>query len=146
MFVMGATAGRGVAVVVQVFGFGGFAVFAAVAFEQRASGERIAGQIERLKQQYPQVAFALGTHFGFEPGIFAILDRRADEDELAGDSLLECDGCKYREAAEEEHLHDHSHTATGGCGHAHAHHHADHPNDCPNDHLHDHSHCQHAKS
>ena len=26
-------------------------------------------QIARLKQQYPQVAFALGTHFGFDPGI-----------------------------------------------------------------------------
>ena len=81
--------------------------------------ERIAGQLERLKQQYPQVAFALGKHFGFEPEIFAILDRRASDDALAGGSLLECDGCKYREAAEAEHLHDHSHTATGGCGHAH---------------------------
>ena len=100
--------------------------------------ERIAAQIERLKQQYPQVAFALGKHFGFEPEIFSTLDRRASDDELEG-SLLECDGCKYREAAEEEHLHDHSHTATGGCGHTHAH--QDHAN-----HPHDHSHCQHAKS
>ena len=81
--------------------------------------ERIGAQIERLKQQYPQVAFALGKHFGFEPEIFAILDRRASDDQLAEGSLLECDGCKYREAAEAEHLHDHSHTATGGCGHAH---------------------------
>ena len=100
--------------------------------------ERINGQIERLQKQYPQVAFALGKHFGFEPEIFAILDRRASDDELEG-SLLECDGCKYREAAEAEHLHDHSHTATGGCGHTHAH--QDHAN-----HAHDHSHCQHAKS
>ena len=95
--------------------------------------ERINGQLERLKQQYPQIAFALGKHFGFEPEIFAILDRRASDDELEG-ALLECDGCKYREAAEDEHLHDHSHTATGGCGHAHH-----------DDHSHDHSHCQHAK-
>ena len=95
--------------------------------------ERINGQLERLKQQYPQIAFALGKHFGFEPEIFAILDRRASDDELEG-ALLECDGCKYREAAEEERLHDHSHTATGGCGHAHH-----------DDHSHDHSHCQHAK-
>ena len=90
--------------------------------------ERIAGQLERLKQQYPQVAFALGKHFGFEPEIFAILDRRAGDDQLAEGSLLECDGCKYREAAEAEHLHDHSHTATGGCAH----------------HEHGHSHCSHA--
>ena len=98
--------------------------------------ERINGQIERLKQQYPQVAFALGKHFGFEPGIFAILDRRASDDALAEGALIECDGCKYREAAEDEHLHDHSHTATGGCWHAH--HHADS--------AHDHSSCQHAKN
>ena len=102
--------------------------------------ERIAGQLERLKQQYPQVAFALGKHFGFEPEIFAILDRRASDDALAGGSLLECDGCKYREAAEAEHLHDHSHTATGGCGHAH--HHADHAHD----HADNHSSCQHART
>ena len=92
--------------------------------------ERIDGQLERLKQQYPQVAFALGKHFGFEPEIFALLDRRASEDELAEGLLLECDGCKYREAAEGEHLHDHSHTATGGCEHAR--------------HEHGHSHCNHA--
>ena len=102
--------------------------------------ERIAGQLERLKQQYPQVAFALGKHFGFEPEIFAILDRRASDDALAGGSLLECDGCKYREAAEAEHLHDHSHTATGGCGHAH--HHADHAHD----HADNHSSCKHART
>ena len=102
--------------------------------------ERIAGQLERLKQQYPQVAFALGKHFGFEPEIFAILDRRASDDALAGGSLLECDGCNYREAAEAEHLHDHSHTATGGCGHAH--HHADHAHD----HADNHSSCQHART
>ena len=90
--------------------------------------ERINGQLARLKQQYPQVAFALGKHFGFEPEIFALLDRRAGDDQLAEGSLLECDGCKYREAAEAEHLHDHSHTATGGCAH----------------HEHGHSHCSHA--
>ncbi|MFT3848806.1 MAG: sirohydrochlorin chelatase [Propionivibrio sp.] len=98
--------------------------------------ERIDGQLERLRQQYPQIAFALGKHFGFEPEIFGILDRRASDDELEG-ALLECDGCKYRAAAEDEHLHDHSHTATGGCGHAHRHH---------DDHAHDHSSCQHART
>jgi sirohydrochlorin cobaltochelatase len=105
--------------------------------------ERIQAQVERLKQQYPQIAFALGTHFGFDPAIFELLDTKAREHELAAGSLLECDGCKYREAAEAEHLHDHSHTASGGCGasasatpaaaHDHAH-----------GHDHDHSRCQHA--
>lgn len=98
--------------------------------------ERIKGQLERLQSQYPQVAFALGTHFGFDKGIFDLLDSKVGGNELPEGSLLECDGCKYREAAEEEHLHDHSHTATSGCGHAHGH-----------EHHHDHApatHCQHA--
>ena len=86
--------------------------------------ERIEAQVERLRQQYPQIGFALGRYFGFEPGIFAALDRRVSEDPCGENGLLECDGCKYREAAEAEHLHDHSHTATGGCAHGHHHEHA----------------------
>jgi sirohydrochlorin cobaltochelatase len=79
--------------------------------------ERIEAQVERLRQQYPQIAFALGSYFGFEPGIFALLDERVGTSEHSEGGLLECDGCKYREAAEAEHLHDHSHTGT--CGRAH---------------------------
>ncbi|MFZ2855061.1 MAG: sirohydrochlorin chelatase [Rhodocyclaceae bacterium] len=86
--------------------------------------ERIQAQVERLQQQYPQIAFALGTHFGFDRGIFDLLDARVAGSELPEGGLLECDGCKYRAAAEAEHLHDHSHTAvageTRGCGHDHA--------------------------
>ncbi|MEI7611660.1 MAG: sirohydrochlorin chelatase [Betaproteobacteria bacterium] len=95
--------------------------------------ERITAQLERLEQQYPQIAFALGTHFGFDPAIFELLDAKANCQELPEGKLLECDGCKYREAAEEEHLHDHSHTASGGCGQPAA-----------ATHDHDHSRCQHA--
>lgn len=84
--------------------------------------ERIKAQVERLKQQYPQIAFALGGHFGFDPGIFDLLDAKVDGRELAEGSLLECDGCKYRADAEAEHLLDHSHTATGACEHAHGEH------------------------
>ena len=88
--------------------------------------ERIKAQVERLRQQYPQLAFGLGTHFGFDKGIFDLLDARVTGEELPISGLLECDGCKYREAAEAEHLHDHSHTAI--------------------EHGHDHGHsrCQHA--
>jgi len=92
--------------------------------------ERIQEQVTRLKQQYPQIAFALGTHFGFDQGVFELLDEKVNG-ELPEGRMLECDGCKYRELAEDEHLHDHSHTATGGCGHGH-------------EHAHDHAHCQHA--
>ena len=105
--------------------------------------ERIQEQVARLKQQYPQVSFALGTHFGFDPGIFALLDNRASGEQTEG-AMLECDGCKYREAAEGEHLHDHSHTALpagGGCSHAHGHSHDHHQG---HDHGHTHHHgCSH---
>jgi sirohydrochlorin cobaltochelatase len=98
--------------------------------------ERIKGQLERLQSQYPQVAFALGTHFGFDKGIFDLLDSKVSGHELPEGSLLECDGCKYRAAAEEEHLHDHSHTAVAGesrgCGHGHHH---DHATDCQHAHA-----------
>lgn len=97
--------------------------------------ERIGEQVARLRQQYPQLAFALGQHFGFDEGIFALLDARVAPDALVG-GLLECDGCKYRELAEAEHLHDHSHTAIASPAHAHGHH----------DHAHEHAHhgCAHS--
>ncbi len=131
--------------------------------------ERIKAQVERLRLQYPHVSFALGSHFGFDPGVFRLLDSRAasgpqgqagDDPEAGG--LLECDGCKYRLAAEAEHLHDHSHTHVHGdehghhhdhdhghaqghgapaCGHAHGgcHDHG-HAHDHTHDHDHDHAH------
>ena len=93
--------------------------------------ERIAAQVERLQRQYPQVAFALGERFGFEPEIFRILDARVAEGEPARGGLLECDGCKYREAAEHDHLHDHAHTACGHhCGHGGCDDHGGHDDHC----------------
>lgn len=84
--------------------------------------ERIARQVERLRAQYPTIAFALGERFGFHSGVFALLDQRVAEGALPEGRLLECDGCKYRLAAEEAHSHDHRHAA--GPGHSH-HHHSD---------------------
>lgn len=72
--------------------------------------ERIQAQVARLQVQYPQIAFAQSAHFGFDPAVFALLDARVAAAATPG-GLLECDGCKYRELAEAEHLHDHSHTA-----------------------------------
>ena len=98
--------------------------------------ERIKAQVERLQRQYPQVAFGLGSHFGFDKGIFDLLDDKVCGEAPAG-GMLECDGCKYRELAEAEHLHEHGHTALAapGCGHAPVHDHR-HP------HAHDHG-CAH---
>ncbi|RTL47413.1 MAG: sirohydrochlorin chelatase [Rhodocyclaceae bacterium] len=90
--------------------------------------ERIKGQVERLRGQYPHIAFALGTHFGFDKGIFDLLDAKVGGHELPEGTLLECDGCKYRVQAEAEHLHDHSHTHTEhDHGHEHGHDHHHHP-------------------
>ncbi len=71
--------------------------------------ERIAAQVARLRTQYPGIAFGLAEYFGFDPVIFDLLDARAlgRDDPMA---LLECDACKYRAAAAEEHHHDHAHT------------------------------------
>lgn len=91
---------------------------------------RIESQVERLQRQYPQLAFALGGHFGFDAGIFALLDVRvADFATATADApgLLECDGCKYRLAAEAEHLHDHSHTQAAHSHPPHGHHPHGHP-------------------
>ena len=83
--------------------------------------ERIKAQVARLRGQYPQIAFALGTHFGFDKGVFELLDGKAAGLELPEGGLLECDGCKYRQAAEAEHLHDHSHTHVLHHDHGHDH-------------------------
>ena len=68
--------------------------------------ERIGKQVERLQWQYPQIAFAAGSYFGFDPAIFKLLDQRVIEacDPVAP-KMLECDGCQYREQAEHHHHH-----------------------------------------
>ena len=76
--------------------------------------ERIKQQVERLRQCYPNIAFALGEHFGFDAGIYAIVDARVQQHATVG-GMLECDGCKYREAAAHDHGHEHGHE------HSHAH-------------------------
>lgn len=67
--------------------------------------DRIGAQLERLRRQYPLIAFALGTPFGLDPLILDLLDERVAGADSG--SLLECDGCKYREAAAQGHSHPH---------------------------------------
>ncbi|PLK47760.1 sirohydrochlorin chelatase [Uliginosibacterium sp. TH139] len=74
--------------------------------------QRIHRQVAHLRSQYPQIRFACGEHFGFEPEIFALLEQRV-EDLKAGraESTLPCDGCSYRELAHDMgHGHSHEHT------------------------------------
>jgi sirohydrochlorin cobaltochelatase len=88
--------------------------------------QRIGRQVEHLRIQYPQLRFASGTHFGFEPEIAQLLAGRVDallQGALAAVPVSE-------EAAQwEAHQHDH------GPDHAHSHDH---------DHSHAHDHAEHG--
>jgi sirohydrochlorin cobaltochelatase len=62
-----------------------------------------------LRTQYPQVCFSLGEYFGFEEEIFQLLDERVLAVQSGSvQATMPCDGCKYREFAE-EHGHNHHH-------------------------------------
>lgn len=77
--------------------------------------ERIKRQHQHLQQQYPQIRFALGNYFGFADEIYKLMSQRVrDVVKNSGSALtmMECDGCQYRELAEEQghgHVHDHHH-------------------------------------
>lgn len=90
--------------------------------------QRIARQVDHLRQQYPQVRFAEASYFGFEKEIFALLEQRvADLRAGVPDAKLPCDGCKYREIAHDlghGHSHEHTHVhapATEAVVHVHGH-------------------------
>lgn len=112
---------------------------------------RIQRQVEHLRQQYPQIRFALADYFGAEKEIFELLEQRAqDLRDEAPAALMPCDGCKYREIAitlghgghhhgPEAHTHDHDHGHDHGHSHDHAHDH-DHAHPHPHDHAHPHEH------
>jgi len=74
--------------------------------------ERIARQTERLQKQYPTVSFGLATYMGFDDAIYDVLDERvADAQGIDRNEpkMLECDGCKYRDFAEEHGFGHHHH-------------------------------------
>mgnify|MGYP001161957725 FL=1 len=74
--------------------------------------ERIGAQMARLRPVYPQASFALGSYFGHDEGLLALLDERATA-AATDDALLDCDGCTFQQAAA-EHLHPHGHDAGHG--------------------------------
>lgn len=90
--------------------------------------QRIARQVVHLWQQYPQLRFAQGSYFGFEPEIAALLAERVQalmDGALASvpisDEALQWEGHHHdaQAAHEHEHGHDHAHP------HPHPHPHAE---------------------
>ncbi len=75
--------------------------------------ERIARQVARLKTQYPTTSFGLAKYIGFHDAIYDLLDERVAEAQGKGvddePKMLECDGCKYRDFAEEHGFGHHHH-------------------------------------
>ena len=71
--------------------------------------KRIDQQLTRLQQQYPQISFGLGNYLGFEQEIYQLLDGKVDElSKPEQVNMMECDGCGYRQFAQ-EHGHGHHH-------------------------------------
>ncbi len=93
--------------------------------------ERIRRQVELLRQQYPQIRFGLGNYFGFSPQIVELLEERIAQATgrlPESNGQMECDGCHYRQVAQE---------------HGHGHHHHDHDQHLDHHHDHDHHHHEH---
>ncbi|MCK4843120.1 MAG: sirohydrochlorin chelatase [Methylococcales bacterium] len=68
---------------------------------------RIAEQVKHLQTQYPRIRFGLGSYLGFEPEIVSLLDANVKALKQPDNKpMMECDGCSYREFAQE---HGHGH-------------------------------------
>ncbi len=72
--------------------------------------KRITRQVARIKEQYPRLAIQQAGYLGINNKIIEIMERRLAE--VRGEktvSMMECDGCKFREIAEAhvDHHHDH---------------------------------------
>lgn len=75
--------------------------------------KRIHQQIDSLRQQYPTLRIGLGQYLGFADEIYAMLDEKVQLTDNTDPQMLECDGCQYRQFAEEHgagHHHEHDHT------------------------------------
>ncbi len=71
--------------------------------------KRIDRQFEYLQKQYPQMRLGLGSYLGFEEEIYQLLDKNvAALSKPEKVTMMECDGCHYREIAA-EHGHGHHH-------------------------------------
>ncbi|ASS76479.1 sirohydrochlorin chelatase [Tumebacillus algifaecis] len=96
--------------------------------------KRMESMTEAFQQTYPDVQMVMADYFGFHDNLVNIIHERAVE-AAQGETKMNCDLCKYRLAAMEDHHHHHHHDHD----HDHDHHH-DHDHDHDHDHNHDHDH------
>ena len=90
--------------------------------------QRIARQVAHLKQQYPQLRFAQGSYFGFEPEIATLLGERVQalmDGVLAsvhiGEEALHWQPHRHDGHDAHEHKHDHEHEHDHAHPHPHPH-------------------------
>ncbi|MBF0589129.1 MAG: sirohydrochlorin chelatase [Magnetococcales bacterium] len=69
--------------------------------------KRIQRQVERIKGQYPTIPMGLAGYLGIHDLLIEVVEQRLEEAKRG--EVLECDGCKFREIAEEHHDHHHHH-------------------------------------
>ena len=98
--------------------------------------ERITKQVANLRTQYPTIRFTSTAYFGFEREIFELLEERVNDLKRGkAESLMPCDGCKYREFGVENGMGGHHHDDAVPHNHDHDHAH-DHAHDHPHEHAH----------
>ncbi len=76
--------------------------------------KRITRQVERLRSQYPRVAFAQAGHLGISDTLVTLLEQRLEQARTgSGDTMMECDCCKFSQVAAEETRHRCAHGLHG---------------------------------
>ncbi|MEO5352028.1 MAG: sirohydrochlorin chelatase [Magnetococcus sp. XQGC-1] len=62
--------------------------------------KRITRQVERLRSQYPHVAFAQAGYLGINDTLITLLEQRLEKARAeGGESMMECDCCKFSQMA-----------------------------------------------
>ncbi|MBF0183249.1 MAG: sirohydrochlorin chelatase [Magnetococcales bacterium] len=75
--------------------------------------KRITRQVERLRQQYPQVAIAQAGYLGINHALITLMEQRLQQARTGGEEkMMECDCCKFSQLASAEAGHSH-------CSHRH---------------------------
>jgi sirohydrochlorin cobaltochelatase len=81
--------------------------------------KRMIENLERTQLENPQVEMTMAAYFGIHPYLLDIVLNRGEE-VLTGTALMNCDLCKYRKLAQQEHGHSHhDHTHAGDPTHSH---------------------------